>query len=83
MDLLTAITTYFLLWWLVFIPTLSWRYEKQENPKKGFASSAPQNPRLKEKVILTSVITAAILLITHLVVCYTNFDWIAFLYGDS
>ena len=54
MDWVTAIFTYILIWWVVLFAVLPWGIKVPDEPEPGHASSAPSNPRLWLKVIVTT-----------------------------
>ena len=54
MDWVTGIFTYVLIWWVVLFAVLPWGIKVPDEPEPGHASSAPSNPRLWLKVIVTS-----------------------------
>lgn len=63
-----------IVWWLVFFMALPFGAEPPKKPKKGHASSAPEVPHLRIKVIATTVI-AAILSGTILYMLRINDLW--------
>lgn len=56
MTLVTGSLTYFVIWWLVLFTVLPWGAYKLKNPQAGQALSAPENPRLGVKFLVTTVI---------------------------
>ena len=50
---------------MVFYITLPFGIKDEDNPMKGQASSAPKNPKIKQKMILSSVRTVIITLIFY------------------
>jgi predicted secreted protein len=57
MSILTAIFIFILIWWLVIFTVLPWGNRASDNPATGHAASAPANPRLKQKLIITTMIS--------------------------
>ena len=49
--------TYAVCWWLVLFMVLPWGAEREENPQIGNAVSAPARPRLRRKLLITSLLT--------------------------
>jgi len=49
-----------ILWWLVFFITLPFGVRPPEDPEPGFASSAPERPRLWLKAGITTVVTVVL-----------------------
>lgn len=65
MSLTSAIAIYFVLWWIVLFAVLPWGVRTQEEAgdvAPGTESSAPTRTNLKWKFLITSGITALILL---------------------
>lgn len=61
MSLITAIAIYFLIWWLVLFTVLPFGIESQgESGAKGTDPGAPLVPRLKLKLLWTTVISAVL-----------------------
>ena len=56
MSWFTGSVTYFLLWWLVFFICLPFGAAPAKNVPPGFDTSAPENPRLWPKIILSSIV---------------------------
>ena len=68
MDILSALLVYFLTFWTVLFAILPWGNRVSDNLESGMATSAPQNPRIKEKFLITAFVSALILLIIFLLV---------------
>jgi len=60
MTLVSGTMVFIVLWWVILFAVLPFGVRPEENPKKGFATSAPQNPQLKKKFLATTVLTAII-----------------------
>lgn len=75
MIFLNLVFVYVLVWWIVIFTVLPWGNNPAEKIESGHASGAPANPRMRQKLIATSVIslivTAAIFAIIH----YTDFSF--------
>lgn len=56
----TALTVYIVTWWVVLFTVLPWGAEPDKNPGAGHVASAPANPRLRLKFLITTVIAAII-----------------------
>ncbi len=63
--MLSYIVVYTCLWWIIFYIALPIGNRIPINIEKGHADSAPANPRLSLKALITSIITFPI---TYLVV---------------
>jgi predicted secreted protein len=49
--------TYAVCWWLVLFMVLPWGAEREATPQPGNAVSAPARPRLRLKLLITSLLT--------------------------
>lgn len=60
MNFATVILVYVIAWWMVFFAALPFgvkaQHESSETQVRGTADSAPVNPNLKIKAVITSVI---------------------------
>lgn len=60
MSIATIILVYVIAWWMVFFAVLPYgvraQNETEEGVVKGTVPSAPANPNLKKKMLITSVI---------------------------
>jgi len=56
MDIVTFLFIYVLVWWIVIFCVLPYGNDAQQEKGKGYASSAPANPRIKQKLLVTSLI---------------------------
>ena len=59
----TFIAIYFVVWWVVLFAVLPWGMRTQEeegNVTLGTPASAPANPRLLQKAVWTSIVSAAV-----------------------
>jgi len=54
MGWIAGIFSYILIWWVVLFAVLPWGVRVPENPEPGHASSAPTNPRLWLKALITT-----------------------------
>ncbi|NVJ99276.1 MAG: DUF1467 family protein [Alphaproteobacteria bacterium] len=63
MNIATIILVYVIAWWLVFFAALPIgvraQNETEEGVEAGTVPSAPANPNLKKKMIITSLIALA------------------------
>ena len=58
MNWLTGILVYVMIWWVVLLTVLPWGVRVPDNPEPGQASSAPRNPMMWRKVLVTTFISA-------------------------
>ena len=69
----TAIAIYFLIWWLVLFTVLPWGVRSQTESgqvEPGTDPGAPAIPRLRRKLIWTTVVATAIFALCYVV--YVN-----------
>lgn len=57
--------TYILLWWLVFFMSLPFGVKRQEDGPAGSDAGAPERPLLLVKLIVTTLVTAALTAAVH------------------
>ena len=75
MDIFTIIVTFVLTWWVVIFAVLPFGNAPDANPALGHAPSAPANPRIRQKLIITTIIS---LVITAIIVCIIHFSGFSF-----
>ncbi len=60
MTWLTGVMVYVVIWWMVLLMVLPWGVKVPENPGPGHATSAPQNPMMWRKALITTLIAAVL-----------------------
>jgi len=64
MSWTAAIAIYFILWWLVLFTVLPWgaqsAHEAGAESASGHAPSAPLDPRIQKKFLITTLLSAVI-----------------------
>jgi predicted secreted protein len=71
MAISTAIAIYFLIWWIVLFAVLPWGVRAQgEGGAPGTDPGAPAVPRLKAKLVWTTLVATAIFAICAVVYVY-------------
>jgi predicted secreted protein len=60
MTWLTGVMVYVVIWWMVLLMVLPWGVRVPENPEPGHATSAPQNPMMWRKALITTLIAAVL-----------------------
>lgn len=60
MSWVGGIVTFIIIWWLVLFMVLPWRAQPSQNPLPGNAPSAPDNPRIGQKALITTGIAAVV-----------------------
>lgn len=68
MDWIAGIFVYVLIWWVVIFAVLPWGVKVPDEPEPGHASSAPKNPHLLIKVIITTVVSFLIWLVVRWII---------------
>jgi predicted secreted protein len=63
MGWLSGVFVYALIWFVVLFTVLPWGVRIPEHPEPGHAPSAPVNPRIGLKLMVTSVISAIVWMI--------------------
>ncbi|PPR22581.1 MAG: hypothetical protein CFH40_01291 [Alphaproteobacteria bacterium MarineAlpha10_Bin3] len=57
MTIVGGIVSFIIIWWLVLFMVLPWRAQPSENPLPGNTPSAPDNPLIALKALVTTGIT--------------------------
>ena len=65
MGVVETIITYFVSWWLILFMALPFGARPEVSPEKGHVPSAPANPQIKKKCIITSVLALLPTLLAH------------------
>lgn len=60
MDIVSGIVVFLLVWWMTLFCVLPWGNRPDENPDVAHVKSAPANPRLPRKFLITTVISCVI-----------------------
>lgn len=76
MDVVNFVFVYIMVWWVVIYAALPFGNTPPERKdmEPGQASSAPANPRLKKKLIWTSIVALIINCIIFAIIYYTDFS---------
>ena len=56
MTWFTGVMVYVIIWWVVLLTVLPWGVKVPDNPEPGHATSAPQNPMMWRKALVTTLI---------------------------
>jgi predicted secreted protein len=73
MSLATAIAIYFIIWWVVLFAVLPWGVRSQHEGgaiAPGSDPGAPAIPRLKRKLVLTTIVAAVVFALWYVVYTY-------------
>lgn len=60
MDWFTGIIVFLLTWWTVLFAVLPWGNKPPDVPDEGHAGSAPEKPRIKLKLLITTGISIVV-----------------------
>jgi len=73
MSLATSIAIYFIIWWVVLFAVLPWGVRSQHEGGEiapGSDPGAPVLPRLKRKLVWTTIVAALVFALWHIVYTY-------------
>ena len=65
MNWFFGIVVYLMIWWTVIFCILPYGNRPAEHVKIGEAPSAPHNPRIKQKFIITTLVTTILWLLIY------------------
>ena len=68
MNWFSGVLVYIVIWWLVLFAVLPWGVRIPEQAEPGFATSAPERPRLWLKAGVTTVIAALLWVAAYLII---------------
>lgn len=74
MTLVTFVFIYILVWWIVIFCVLPWGAQAPEKQQIGFANSAPANPRMGFKLLLTTIISLVVTGMIYAIAHYMGFS---------
>lgn len=81
MDWFTGIIVYVLLWWVLIFAVLPWGNKMSDDVELGNTASAPINPNIKKKFIITSLIALVLLVIIDTLIEFDAIDFRAMGYA--
>lgn len=68
MDVFTGIILFLLIWWTALFAVLPWGINMSNiSPEEGI-QAAPQNPRLKRKFLITTIVSVILWLVVYLLI---------------
>lgn len=76
MNFFTAAFIFILIWWVVIFAVLPWGNAPSARVETGHAASAPANPRLGKKLLITTIISLALTVILYIVADMTGFSFV-------
>ncbi len=60
MSWATGLMVYLVIWWIILFAILPLGVRRVENPGRGQDRGAPENPQLRRKAIITSLVAAVL-----------------------
>ena len=60
MTIFSGVIVYLMIFWTVLFMILPWGNRRAENHQEGNAASAPANPRIKQKFMITALVSVFI-----------------------
>lgn len=70
MGIFTGFLMAVMLWWIIFLAILPLRSQPGRNYQKGLVPSSPQKTYMREKILLTSLLTVLIMIGLYFFVKY-------------
>lgn len=70
MGITAIVVTYIMVWWVVFFMVAPFGIKRQENPEIGHDTGAPTNPMLPKKILITSLISAALTFVVWIILTF-------------
>ena len=68
MDFVSGAVVFILLWWWIFLMTLPFGIKTPELIEPGHATSAPEKPMLRRKLIVSTIIALILFVIIYWVI---------------
>jgi predicted secreted protein len=68
MDLVSGVVVFILLWWWVFLMALPFGVKAPDEIEPGHASSAPERPRIRLKMLIATVIASGLFIIVYWII---------------
>ncbi len=68
MSVFTGIILYLMIYWLVLFAVLPWGNRAADDTEEGNTASAPANPRIKQKFIITGFVAAIVWVVVFLLI---------------
>lgn len=65
MGIVSGIVVYILVWWTLLFCVLPWGNSPEEDPDVANAKSAPANPRILKKFLITTLLSCVLWLIIY------------------
>ena len=68
MDFVSGLVVFILLWWWVFLMSLPFGIKMPDEVESGHATSAPEKPMLRRKVIISTAIASGLFVIVYWII---------------
>lgn len=68
MNLVSNIVVFSIIWWTILFMVLPWGVKVDPHPEKGMDSSAPINPMIGKKLLITTGITTVLWLVSMYII---------------
>ena len=68
MDLVSGTVVFILLWWWVFLMSLPFGIKTPDDVEIGHATSAPEKPMIRHKVIVSTIIASVLFIIVYWII---------------
>ncbi len=75
MSVFTGIILYMMIYWLLLFFVLPFGNAPAQEVTEGHSHSAPENPRLKKKFIITGILSAIVWVIVFLLIHFDVIDF--------
>lgn len=75
MGIMSGVVVYIVIWVVMLFMVLPFGVKVIENPEVGHASSAPENPRIGMKFLVTSLISIPLWFVAYYLI---TSDWFSF-----
>lgn len=75
MGIVSGAVVYIMVWWVVLFTVLPWGVTVDDRPAPGMADSAPAAPRLKTKLLATTLISALVWLLLDAVISWSGLSF--------
>lgn len=75
MNIFTSVIVFLLIFWTALFAVLPWGNKAADKPEVGMAGSAPANPRIKQKFLITLGISIVIWLIISALIHFEVIDF--------
>lgn len=75
MNAFTGFIVYAMIFWTVLFAVLPWGNRTPDELEEGMAGSAPANPRIKQKFLITAGVSAALWVIVAILIHHGIIDF--------